>query len=427
MPKWGIEMQQGTLTEWDVKEGDVVSKGQLIALIETDKITNEMEADSSGVIYKIIAGEGEVKTVGQLLAVMGDEGESEQAVAGFVKAFEAPDTSMAAGDGSSPEPSPDPSSDPSSAQSETDSSGAPAAPSSSVSEADFDGMKISPGARRRAIALGLKPELIVSTSKRGRISVQDVEQSAIANGMMTLDTDAPANTQGAKPSFSNEPTIATMSATRKTVARRLTEAKSTIPHFYLRSDIRIDALLEEKARFAAQSGTKLSVNDLLIKACALALTENPEVNVQIHGDDIHSFAHADIAVAVATPKGLITPVVRSADLRDVSDISSAVKDMAARARDNKLTREDIAAGTFTLSNLGMFGVDQFDAIINPPQCAILAVGAKRTAWVQKGEGGVFADYITCSLSCDHRAIDGALGAAFLTSLKTLIETPQRLF
>ena len=419
MPKWGIEMQQGTLTEWHVQEGETVSKGQLIALIETDKITNELEADSPGVLHKVLVPEGEVKTVGELLAVIGDEGDSPEAIDAFLAVFEAPDTSMAAGGGGAA-PQDDSSSDAVEAETE--------APASSVSEADFEGLRISPVAKRRAIALGLAPDLIVSTSKRGRISVQDVEQSAIANGLLDLDTEegsGDSKASGPK-TYVNEPSIIPMSATRKTVAKRLTEAKSTIPHFYLRSDIRIDALLEAKSSYQAANG-KISVNDLLIKAAALALIENPDVNVQLHGDNIHSFKHADIAVAVSTPRGLITPVVRSADLRGLGDISSAMKDMAERARDNKLTHADIAVGTFTLSNLGMFGVDQFDAIINPPQCAILAVGTKRAVWTQEGEGGVFANYISCSLSCDHRAIDGALGAEFLKSLKTLIESPQRLF
>ena len=419
MPKWGIEMQQGTLTEWHVQEGETVSKGQLIALIETDKITNELEADSPGVLHKVLVPEGEVKTVGELLAVIGDEGDSPEAIDAFLAVFEAPDTSMAAGGGGA---APQDDSSPDAVEAETE------APASSVSEADFEGLRISPVAKRRAIALGLAPDLIVSTSKRGRISVQDVEQSAIANGLLDLDTEegsGDSKASGPK-TYVNEPSIIPMSATRKTVAKRLTEAKSTIPHFYLRSDIRIDALLEAKSSYQAANG-KISVNDLLIKAAALALIENPDVNVQLHGDNIHSFKHADIAVAVSTPRGLITPVVRSADLRGLGDISSAMKDMAERARDNKLTHADIAVGTFTLSNLGMFGVDQFDAIINPPQCAILAVGTKRAVWTQEGEGGVFANYISCSLSCDHRAIDGALGAEFLKSLKTLIESPQRLF
>ena len=417
MPKWGIEMQQGTLTEWHVQEGETVTKGQLIALIETDKITNEMEADAPGVVHKVLVPEGEVKTVGELLAILGDEGETAEAIEAFLGAFEAPDTSMAAG-GTASEAQVESTSEPVSSESNS--------PQNSISEADFADIKISPAAKRRAIALGLAPNLIVSTSKRGRISMQDVEQSAITHGLLELDSSEAPDADAEHKTYSNEPTITQMSATRKTVAKRLTEAKSTIPHFYLRSDIRIDALLEAKSSYQVKNG-KISVNDLLIKAAAVALIENPEVNVQLHGEDIHSFAHADIAVAVSTPRGLITPVVRSADVRGISDISSTMKDMAERARENKLTHADITAGTFTLSNLGMFGVDQFDAIINPPQCAILAVGTKRTTWIQEGEGGVFANYISCSLSCDHRAIDGALGAAFLKSLKNIIESSKRLF
>ena len=417
MPKWGIEMQQGTLTEWHVQEGDTVVKGQLIALIETDKITNEIEADAPGVVHKVLVPEGEVKTVGQLLAILGEEGESPSAIEAFIAAFEAPDTSMAAA-GSEPTSQAESASEAVSAES--------GAPKSTISEAEFANIKISPAAKRRAIALGLAPSLIVSTSKRGRISMQDVEQSAIANGLLELGSSEVSDVDAGLKTYSNEPIITPMSAMRKTVAKRLTEAKSTIPHFYLRLDIRIDALLEAKSSYQAKN-EKISVNDLLIKATALAIIENPEVNIQLHGDDIHGFKHADIAVAVSTPSGLITPVIRSAELRGISDISSAMNDMVKRAQENKLTHSDIAAGTFTLSNLGMFGVDQFDAIINPPQCAILAVGAKRIVWTQDGEEGVFGNYISCSLSCDHRAIDGAVGAAFLKSLKSLIESPQRLF
>ena len=219
---------------------------------------------------------------------------------------------------------------------------------------------------------------------------------------------------------SNTPTIVAMSSLQKTAAKRLTEAKSTIPHFYLRSVVALDALLAAKAELK-NSGVKVSLNDMFIKAVASALIETPDVNVQLFGDNIHKFPHADIAVAVATESGLVTPVVKMADLKDLSQISTEVGALAEKARNKKLTREDLAPGTFTISNLGMFGIDEFDAIINPPQCAILAIGAGRRAFIDEGEDGKFVTQVTLTLSCDHRAIDGALGAIFLQNLQKIIE------
>ena len=403
MPKWGIEMQQGTLTEWHVKEGESVEKGQLIALVETDKITNEMEADAPGVLHKALVPEGEVRVVGELLAVIGDADVDPSEVEAFIAAFEAPDTSMAG----------------------ANSSGSGEAPAASKAEkpaalstADFEGINISPAAKSLAVSLGIKADTIVATGRRGRISLQDVEQAAAAQGLGGSADESEGD---------NDPEIVTMSNLRKTAAKRLTEAKSTIPHFYLRIQANIDELLTAKARYQKSNG-KVSLNDILVKAAAAALADNPDVNVQIHGDDIHKFPHADIAVAVATEKGLVTPLVKRANIKSLSEISKNVADMAARARDGKLTHDDMGAGTFTVSNLGMFGVNQFDAIINPPQCAILAVGSSTRVWTESdNKDGAFATILSLSLSCDHRAIDGATGAAFLGSLKQHIENPKALF
>ena len=405
MPKWGIEMQQGTLSEWHVAEGDQVEKGQLIALVETDKITNEMEADKAGVLHKILTPEGEVKIVGELLAVIGDSGASEDAVADFISKFKAPDTSMAAGGGA-----------PKEAASIASKKDTPA-----VSSSDFDDVNISPAAKTLAISLGISPDQIEGTGRKGRMSLQDVEQSAAKLGLTGEEGQNEADSE-----IKNEPVIETMSSLRKTAARRLSEAKSTIPHFYLRVNVNFDGLLAAKKDYEATKGAKVSVNDILIKAVASALIENPDVNVQLHGDDIHKFPHADIAVAVATERGLVTPVVKSADQKSVAEIAASVRDMASRARDGKLTHADMSPGTFTVSNLGMFGIDQFDAIINPPQCAILAVGTASRQAVEVGGKQSFANVVSLSLSCDHRAIDGALGAAFLKSLKDLLESPKGL-
>ena len=405
MPKWGIEMQQGTLSEWHVTEGDMVEKGQLIALVETDKITNEMEADKAGVLHKILTPEGEVKIVGELLAVIGDSGASEDAVADFISKFKAPDTSMAAGGGVPKEAAPIAS------KKET-----PA-----VSSSDFDDVNISPAAKTLAISLGISPDQIEGTGRKGRMSLQDVEQSAAKLGLTGEEGQNEADSE-----VKNEPVIETMSSLRKTAARRLSEAKSTIPHFYLRVNVNFDGLLAAKKDYEAAKGAKVSVNDILIKAVASALIENPDVNVQLHGDDIHKFPHADIAVAVATDHGLVTPVVKSADQKSVAEIATSVRDIAGRARDGKLTHADMSPGTFTISNLGMFGIDQFDAIINPPQCAILAVGTASRRAIEIDGKPSFANVVSLSLSCDHRAIDGALGAAFLKSLKDILEAPKDL-
>jgi pyruvate dehydrogenase E2 component (dihydrolipoamide acetyltransferase) len=225
----------------------------------------------------------------------------------------------------------------------------------------------------------------------------------------------------------NTPEILPMSSLRRTIARRLTEAKATIPHFYLRAEASVDALLALREAANIVIGRKASVNDFIVRAAALALKEVPDVNIQVHGDAIHRFPHADIAVAVATARGLVTPIVRAADTLSPHAIGEAVKALAQRAQDGKLKADDLEGGTFTVSNLGMFGVDQFDAIINPPQGAILAVGAARRVCVEDGEGVAFQTRIAFSLSCDHRAIDGATGAAFLKAFRALVEAPARLF
>ena len=407
MPKWGIEMQRGTLSEWHVAEGDEITKGQLLALVETDKINNELEADMDGVVHKLTVSEGEEHVVGQLLAVIGDADETANAVDDFLAKFVAADTSVAAGAVSASDQSAE------NTDSTPSSASAPKAPA--IDESAFEGLSISPAAKALAIKLSIDPTSVTATGRRGRISLQDVEQAAIAAGLMNSDgDDADAGARD------NTPTIVAMSSLQKTAAKRLTEAKSTIPHFYLRSVVALDALLAAKAELK-NSGVKVSLNDMFIKAVASALNETPDVNVQLFGDNIHKFPHADIAVAVATESGLVTPVVKMADLKDLSQISTEVGALAEKARNKKLTREDLASGTFTISNLGMFGIDEFDAIINPPQCAILAIGAGRRAFIDDGEDGKFVTQVTLTLSCDHRAIDGALGAKFLQNLQKIIE------
>jgi pyruvate dehydrogenase E2 component (dihydrolipoamide acetyltransferase) len=276
-----------------------------------------------------------------------------------------------------------------------------------------DGIYASPLAKRLALIHGVDLAEIDGTGPRGRISKADV-----------LAKVAPVGRSVA----GGPPQIIPMDKIRKVIARRLTEAKQTIPHFYLRLEASVDALLELRRIANIVAGGKASLNDFIVRAVALALIEEPGVNIQVHGDAIHRFATADISVAIATDKGLVKPVVRGADSLSVHEIAVATKAMIAKAQAGRLAYEDMDGGSFTVSNLGMFGIDQFDAIINPPQGAILAVGGTRRVWAEQADGsGRFETRMGLSLSCDHRAIDGAVGAKFLAALKRLIETPERLF
>jgi len=280
----------------------------------------------------------------------------------------------------------------------------------------------SPLARRIAALHGIVLTGVAGTGPRGRISKADV--LALVPAPANSDTLAP-------PAFvagANQPEIVPFDRIRKVVAQRLTQAKQEIPHFYLRLSARADALLDLRGSANLVLGCKASVNDWVVKACAMALVRHPEVNVQVHGTDTYRFPHADIAIAVAGPKGLVTPVVRQADRMRIDQLAAETRRLIDKAQGKGLGMEDMEGGTFSVSNLGMFGVENFDAIINPPQGAILAVGAAQRQPVETAAGGVaFETRIALTLSVDHRAIDGAAGAQFLQTLKTLIEEPQGLF
>ncbi len=286
---------------------------------------------------------------------------------------------------------------------------------------NLDAFYASPLAKRLAVIHGVDLAAVKGSGPRGRISKADVLALARPATPAALAV-APAGP------VDNTPSIEPMDKIRKVVARRLTEAKQTIPHFYLRMNARVDELLALRKTANVVLGTKASINDYIVRAVAVALTRHPDVNIQVHGDTIHRFPHADISVAVASPKGLVTPIVRAADTMRVDQIAAATKALIAKAEAGKLGFADMDGGTFSISNLGMFGIDQFDAIINPPQGAILAVsGISRVA--AEGEGGdiFFESRMAFSLSCDHRAIDGAAGAKFMATLKGLLEEPEALF
>ncbi|QZH74301.1 MAG: 2-oxo acid dehydrogenase subunit E2 [Erythrobacter sp.] len=461
MPKWGIEMTEGTVAGWQVAEGKPFAKGDVIVLIETDKITNEVEAEADGCLVRILARAQETKPVGALLGVMGPPDASAAEIDAFVAAYRPAGSSAAAA--SAPE-QPVPTSVPSE---ETTPAPAPV-----QRTALPDALAISPAARHAAEAAGLSVEDIVPSGRNGRITRQDVDKAIAGSRAPVLRGPiAPSGQEeafasplarriaaqhgvdlaglagtgprgrickadvlavaGAKSaavptavasSTSAEVTIEPMTAMRKTIARRLTEAKQGIPHIYLRRRVRADALIALRER----EGKIGTINDYLIRAAALALREVPSCNVQVHDGAIHRFAHADIAMAVATDRGLITPIITHADERSVQDIARESARLAQRARAGKLRPEEFQGGSFSISNLGSFGVESFDAVINPPQGAILAVGAARPEPVDDDGAIRIVPVLHLSLSCDHRAIDGVEGARFLAALADLVENPDQL-
>lgn len=383
MPKWGIEMQQGTITEWHAAPGGALAKGAPLLDVETEKIVNSVEAPVAGTLRRIVAETGSTEAVGALIAVFADAAVPDAEIDAFIAGFKPADASF-------------------------DHADAPAAPAETASAADAaaDGeARISPIARRIAERLGVDITQVKGTGRNGRVSKEDVEAYAAAPGDGVVREK--------------------MTSMRATIARRLLESKQGIPHYRLAADVDLTALLARRAALRA-AGTEVSVNDLLVRACALTLVKHPAVNAQLQGDEVHKFPHADIAVAVATDGGLVTPIVRSADTKSAAQIGAETGDLAARARSGKLSREEITGGTFTLSNLGMFGIDRFDAIINPPQVAILAVGAGADRVIARGGSVVVAKVATLTLSCDHRVVDGAIGAQFLQALRQTIESADAL-
>ena len=424
MPALSPTMEEGTLAKWLVKAGDTVSSGDIIAEIETDKATMEFEAVDEGKIGKIIVPEGsEGVKVNALIAVLLEDGEeASDAVLSSASADDASD--KAAATAVSAEPA-TPNTEPSTAP-------APAAPAAS------DGTRIfaSPLARRIAADKGLDLSALKGSGPHGRIVKADVlaagsapAKPAPAAVSAAAPAPAPAVSSDAiaKIYADREFTEIPLDGMRKTIAARLTEAKQTIPHFYLRRDIKIDNLLSFRGQLNKQleaRGVKLSVNDFIIKACALALQTVPTANAVWAGDRVLKLTPSDVAVAVAIDGGLFTPVLKDADQKSLSSLSAEMKDLATRARSKKLAPYEYQGGSFAISNLGMFGIDNFDAVINPPHGAILAVGAgvKKPVIDEEGQVNV-ATVMSVTLSVDHRVIDGALGAELLQAIVDNLENP----
>ena len=405
MPALSPTMEEGTLAKWLVKEGDTVKSGDLMAEIETDKATMEFEAVDEGVIAKILVPEGtdNVK-VGTVIAVLAGEGEDVSSAAASPAPTPAPAPAVAAAPAAAPAPTPTP-------------APAPAQPAT----ASGDRVKASPLAKRLAAEKGVDLAGVTGSGPNGRIVKADIDGArpgAVPAEHKPVWWDESIPHEAEK-----------LSNIRKTIARRLTESKQTVPHIYLTLDIRLDALLKLRGdlnKALEARGVKLSVNDLLIKALGVALAQAPKCNVTYTGDQLIKYSRSDVSVAVSTPTGLITPIIRDAANKAVSAISTEMKDLAARARDGKLKPEEYQGGTASLSNMGMFGIKQFEAVINPPQAMIMAIGAGEKRPYVVNNALTVATVMSVTGSFDHRAIDGADGAQLMAAFKRIVEKPLTL-
>ena len=434
MPALSPTMEEGTLAKWLVKEGDTVKAGDLMAEIETDKATMEFEAVDEGVVAKIVIAEGtDGVKVGDVIMLLNVEGEESTPAQPAKKDSQPPlkeqvDTPV---DRETSEPV-----SPQNAETKQPAAEQPA-PQAKPQNAGGDRVKASPLARRIAAEKGVDLAGVTGSGPNGRIVKADVEgapqgaaspapqaQAAPASAAASAATAAPAPAPASIPDIPHETTK--LSNMRKTIARRLTESKQQVPHIYLTVDVRLDKLLKLRTELndsLTARGVKLSVNDLMIKALAAALVQVPKCNVMYTPNELVTFKRADISVAVSTAEGLITPVITEADTSSLSSISTRMKDLAARARDKKLKPEEFQGGTASLSNMGMYGIKQFEAVINPPQGMILAVGAgeKRPYVIDDALG--IATVMSATGSFDHRAIDGADGAELMQAFKALCENP----
>ncbi|MGV3552807.1 pyruvate dehydrogenase complex dihydrolipoamide acetyltransferase [Rhizobium sp.] len=441
MPALSPTMEEGNLSKWLVKEGDTVKSGDVIAEIETDKATMEVEAVDEGIVAKLVVAAGtEGVKVNSLIAILAAEGEDVKAAASGGGSAPAPAPAGSAPAGAKAEA---PAAAPAPAASPAPAAAQPAASAPASGNRTFS----SPLARRLAKEAGVDIAQVSGSGPHGRVVKSDIEK-AVASGTGKAAPAAASATGGgqAAPAAtpkgpSDEATLKLFEAgsyelvphdgMRKTIARRLTESKQTVPHFYVSVDCELDALLALRAQLndAApkkddKPAYKLSVNDMVIKAMALALRDVPDANVSWTDANMVKHKHADVGVAVSIPGGLITPIVRQAELKSLSAISNEMKDLGKRAKERKLKPEEYQGGTTSISNMGMMGVSNFAAVINPPHATILAVGAGQERVIVKNKQMVIANVMTVTLSTDHRAVDGALGAELLAAFKRYIENPM---
>jgi len=434
MPALSPTMEKGNLAKWLKKEGDTIKSGDIIAEIETDKATMEVEAVDEGILARILVPEGTNDVaVNEIIGVIAAEGEDVKAAAPAKAEAPKAEAAKAAPVAAAPASAPTP-------------AVAASAPASSGGERPF----ASPLARRLAKEAGLDLSKVQGSGPHGRIVEKDIEAAKVGGGARSAPASAAAPAAAPKPAAAPLATAPSdeqvkklfapgsyeevpHDGMRKTIARRLLEAKQTVPHFYVTVDCELDALLKLRGELNAAApekdgkpAYKLSVNDMVIKALALALKAVPDANVSWTENTMLKHKHADVGVAVSIPGGLITPIIRDACHKSLSQISNEMKDMAARAKNRKLKPEEYQGGTTAVSNLGMFGVKDFAAIVNPPHATILAVGAGEQRAVVKGGQLAVATVMSVTLSTDHRAVDGALGAELLAAFKGYIEKPMAM-
>ena len=406
MPKLSDTMTEGVVAEWHKKVGDAVESGEVLAEIETDKATMEFESFQDGVLLHVGVEKGATAAVDSILAILGEAGED---VSELLKA----DADVAAPAEAAPAPTPAPAPAPAPVQAAAPAPApVPAAPVKASAPASNGRVKASPLAARLAAERGIDLGRVQGSGDGGRIVKRDIENHV----------PAPAAGTGAVESHSDQP----VSQMRKTIARRLAESKFTAPHFYLKLSVDMGAAVEARKAINAQEGVKVSFNDMVVKAVSLALKKHPAVNSAWMDTHIRTNDHVHIGVAVAVEDGLLVPVVRHADRKSLSEIGAEVKDFAGKARDKKLQPSDWEGNTFTISNLGMYGIEDFTAIINSPDACILAVGGISDVPVVRDGAVVPGKVMKLTLSCDHRVVDGAMGAAFLQEVKSLLEHPVRM-
>lgn len=415
MPRLSDTMTEGVIAGWNKNVGDTVKKGDVLAEIETDKATMELESYKNGTLLYVGAKKGEKIAVNDLLCIIGEKGKVD--VDSIV---------AAAKGGAAPESSP---AEPQNKEEKTDAGATPAEQEQPANTSSENGrIKASPLAKKLAAEKGIDLKTVQGSGDGGRITKQDIDSykpAAKAAGDSSKAAAKP-DTAPAAPAGQVSYDEVPVSQMRKVIAKRLAESKFTSPHFYLTMSIDMDKAVESRGKLNETSKVKISFNDIVLKACAVALKQHPAVNSSWLGDKIRINHHVNIGVAVAVEDGLLVPVVRFADTKSLSQIAAEVKELAQKAKDKKLQPSDWEGNTFTISNLGMFGIDEFTAIINPPDACILAIGGIGQVPVVKNGEVVPGNVMKVTLSCDHRVVDGATGAAFLQTLKSLLEEPLRM-
>ena len=423
MPRLSDTMEEGNIVSWLKAEGDTVEPGDVLAEVETDKATMELESFNEGVLLHIGVKEGAVPVDG-VIAIIGEKGEDISAVLKEIE-NESSAPAEASNDAKAVESSPEPAAvaqEPAApVATPVAHASAPAAPVASTTEGGR--IKASPLARKMAEESNIDLRLVQGTGENGRIIKRDIDD-AIQNGVSAAPMAMPmANPNILDPSVYGDKPVSQM---RKVIARRLGESKFTAPHFYLTMEMDMDNAIQSRKALNEDSEIRISFNDLIVKACAAALRRHPEINASWFGDKITYHQDINIGVAVAIDEGLMVPVIRNADLKSLSTIKSEIKVLAGKARDRKLSPEEMSGNTFTISNLGMFDIDEFTAIINPPDACILAVGSIVQKPVVRNGEIVVGNTMKVTLSCDHRIVDGAKGATFLQTLKGFIENPVKI-